>query len=266
VLMDGRMPELDGASATRLIRAGGPRDAPVRDPGVMIVALTANASMDDRARYLASGMDAFLAKPIAEDALHQQVWEAIRRQRERGFGLPELDWLGSAAAALDAPSMAQLDAMFGLFPGAGPDGADADAAPAPARTDARLRGRVLMEVEAREIPLQEAAAAQTPTAPAALTARLRAAFCADLPARRSELADAVAREDSDVAGRVLHGLRGSAAYLREAALQEMCAELEMAADGGRWDIVRAGMARLTRLLDAFAQRDARMEKADGTTS
>jgi signal transduction histidine kinase/ligand-binding sensor domain-containing protein/CheY-like chemotaxis protein/HPt (histidine-containing phosphotransfer) domain-containing protein len=267
VLMDGRMPELDGASATRLIRAGGPRDAPVRDPGVMIVALTANASMDDRARYLASGMDAFLAKPIAEDALHQQVWEAIRRQRERGFGLPELDWLGSAAAALDAPSMAQLDAMFGLFPGAGPDGADgADAAPAPARADARLRGRVLMEVEAREIPLQEAAAAQTPTPPAALTARLRAAFCADLPARRSELADAVAREDSDVAGRVLHGLRGSAAYLREAALQEMCAELEMAADGGRWDIVRAGMARLTRLLDAFAQRDARMEKADGTTS
>jgi HPt (histidine-containing phosphotransfer) domain-containing protein len=61
-------------------------------------------------------------------------------------------------------------------------------------------------------------------------------------------------------------LRGSAAYLRETTLQEVCSELELAAENGRWDTVRAGMARLARLLDAFAQRDDRMEKADGTAS
>jgi signal transduction histidine kinase/ligand-binding sensor domain-containing protein/CheY-like chemotaxis protein/HPt (histidine-containing phosphotransfer) domain-containing protein len=260
ILMDGRMPELDGASATRLIRAGGPRDAPVRDPGVMIVALTANASMDDRARYLASGMDAFLAKPIAEDALHQQVWEAIRRQRERGFALPALARADSSPAAPDAPSMAQLDAMFGLFTGT--DNADA----APARADGRLRSRAPVALEASEAPVHSAGGGQAATPPAALTARLRAAFSADLPARRIELAAAVAREDVEVAGRVLHGLRGSAAYLREEALQLLCAELEMAAENGRWDTVRAGMARLARLLDAFAQRDDRMEKEDGTAS
>ncbi|MDB5756032.1 MAG: histidine kinase, partial [Massilia sp.] len=57
VLMDGRMPELDGEGAARLIRAGGPPGAPVQDRDLMIIALTANASQEDRARYLACGMD-----------------------------------------------------------------------------------------------------------------------------------------------------------------------------------------------------------------
>jgi CheY-like chemotaxis protein len=52
--MDGRMPEMDGASATRLIRAGGTDAAPVRDQELMIIALTANASEEDRSRYLAA--------------------------------------------------------------------------------------------------------------------------------------------------------------------------------------------------------------------
>ena len=64
------MPELDGASATRMIRAGGPAEAPVLDRDLMIIALTANASEEDRARYLACGMDDFLTKPIDEAALH----------------------------------------------------------------------------------------------------------------------------------------------------------------------------------------------------
>jgi HPt (histidine-containing phosphotransfer) domain-containing protein len=76
----------------------------------------------------------------------------------------------------------------------------------------------------------------------------------------------VAQEDADVAGRVLHGLRGSAAYLHEPALHRVCAELESAADTGRWDTVRAGMARLATMLDAFAVADETTEKEDGTTS
>ena len=88
ILMDGRMPEMDGASATRLIRAGGPPDAPVRDPGLMIVALTANASEEDRARYLASGMDDFLTKPIDEWALYTLLGRAVRApaRTRRGAG------------------------------------------------------------------------------------------------------------------------------------------------------------------------------------
>lgn len=60
VLMDVRMPEMDGVEATRRIRAGeaGNSDVP-------IVALTAYALVDDRERILAAGMDDHLAKPIS---------------------------------------------------------------------------------------------------------------------------------------------------------------------------------------------------------
>jgi CheY-like chemotaxis protein len=266
ILMDGRMPELDGASATRLIRAGGPPDAPVRDPGVMIVALTANASDEDRTRYLGAGMDAFLAKPIQEDALHQQLWRAIERQLDRGFTLAALAGSADGTLAPDTPSTTQLDAMFGLFPGTEP--ASAPVQPAPPRADLRLLGRERIAAHAglpAIAPLPGAAPGLPQVSPA-LQARLRAAFQADLPARRAELERAVAAADAEVAGRVLHGLRGSAAYLHEPALHGACAELESAADNGRWDTVRAGMARLEMMLDAFAGADEPTEKEDGTTS
>ncbi|MGX6603540.1 ATP-binding protein [Micromonosporaceae bacterium Da 78-11] len=64
VLMDVRMPVVDGLEATRRIRADPPRHGPPR-----IVALTANATVDDQAAGRAAGMDGFLAKPIQESGL-----------------------------------------------------------------------------------------------------------------------------------------------------------------------------------------------------
>jgi len=66
VLMDCQMPELDGYQATRMIRAGA---AGARAAAMPIVALTAHASTDERARCLAAGMDAHLTKPIDVSAL-----------------------------------------------------------------------------------------------------------------------------------------------------------------------------------------------------
>lgn len=78
VLMDGRMPVMDGADATRAIRAGGLPGMPVRNPKVRIVALTANASDEDRIEYLSVGMDDFITKPVSERQLHQVLATAIR--------------------------------------------------------------------------------------------------------------------------------------------------------------------------------------------
>lgn len=66
VLMDVRMPTLDGLEATRRIRALERQKgiAPVR-----IVAVTANAFEDDRGACLAAGMNAILTKPLARGAL-----------------------------------------------------------------------------------------------------------------------------------------------------------------------------------------------------
>ncbi|MFC0250830.1 hybrid sensor histidine kinase/response regulator [Massilia consociata] len=221
ILMDGRMPEMDGATATRLIRAGGTPEARVLDQHLMIVALTANASDEDRARYLACGMDAFLTKPIDECALSQQIGRAIERQLARGVPLVPMPARVDPASAQPSP-MAALDAMFGLAP--------AGAAPAP----------------------------DTPAAPVNpgrrsddLKARLRAAFVADLPRRRAELDAALDAGDMEAAGRVLHGLRGSAATLGETALEALCADLEAAADANRRERLMAGMMRLRVQLAAF---------------
>ena len=59
ILMDIQMPELDGETAARQIRAWpGPLSR------IPIIAMTANAMTEDRAAYLAAGMDDYVAKPI----------------------------------------------------------------------------------------------------------------------------------------------------------------------------------------------------------
>jgi CheY-like chemotaxis protein len=89
--MDGRMPMMDGEQAARLIRAGGSEDYRVLDPGIPIIALTANASDHDRARYLAVGMDGFLSKPVDERLLYDQVEKVIAQHLSRGRQLRPTD-------------------------------------------------------------------------------------------------------------------------------------------------------------------------------
>jgi signal transduction histidine kinase/ActR/RegA family two-component response regulator len=66
VLMDCQMPEMDGFEATRIIRD---RSSAVLDHDVPVIAMTANAFPEDRARSLASGMNDFLAKPVDRSVL-----------------------------------------------------------------------------------------------------------------------------------------------------------------------------------------------------
>jgi signal transduction histidine kinase/CheY-like chemotaxis protein len=79
VLMDCQMPEMDGFEATRLIRDP---TSEVLDHEVPIVAMTANAFPEDRARSLECGMSDFLSKPVDQAALSAMIVKWLRPAEE----------------------------------------------------------------------------------------------------------------------------------------------------------------------------------------
>jgi len=70
VLMDWQMPDMDGLEVTRRLRSG---EAGRHGRIVPIVALTANAFVEDRNACLASGMNDFLTKPVLASSLEATV-------------------------------------------------------------------------------------------------------------------------------------------------------------------------------------------------
>ena len=81
VLMDIQMPVMDGIEATRVIRESatlGPKK------NVPIIALTAYAMDGDKEKFLAAGMNGYVAKPVKIEELLQTMAEALAGQRAQG--------------------------------------------------------------------------------------------------------------------------------------------------------------------------------------
>ena len=76
ILMDVRMPEMDGLEATAAVRQLDRSDA----KNIPIIAMTANAFDEDVQRSLQVGMNAHLSKPVEPERLYQTleelIWEA----------------------------------------------------------------------------------------------------------------------------------------------------------------------------------------------
>jgi len=95
VLMDIQMPELDGLDTTRRICERWPPEERPR-----VVAMTANATTEDREACFAAGMDDYVAKPIRPDDLAR----ALNEVRPAG---------GNGADGLDAAALESLRELGG---------------------------------------------------------------------------------------------------------------------------------------------------------
>ncbi len=71
ILMDMQMPDMDGLEATRRIRAAGHT--------MPILALTANAFAEDKARCLEAGMNDMIVKPISPPDFYGRIWHWLHQ-------------------------------------------------------------------------------------------------------------------------------------------------------------------------------------------
>jgi len=79
ILMDVQMPVLDGYAATRAIRKSGHPSAET----IPIIAMTANAFVDDIRAAIESGMNAHIAKPVQLEKLKDTIQEVFDRQKQQ---------------------------------------------------------------------------------------------------------------------------------------------------------------------------------------
>ncbi|WP_428262095.1 response regulator [Haliangium sp.] len=219
VFMDVQMPEMDGLTATATIRArerGGARHVP-------IVAMTARAMAGDRERCLASGMDAYVSKPVTIERLSEVMARFLGPGSDRVLAEPSGHRLGSESDRAAAPE-------------------SAEDAPAPATSDAppvdvgRLR-----EVSGGDSHVvQELIEIYLETGTQLLEAMERA------------LAD----RDRDRLRSSAHSFKGASANVGATALQALCHTIEHTEDTGALaDTVhatRTELERTRRFLESMA--------------
>lgn len=206
ILMDVNMPDVDGLQATQQIQAAWGGRAPP------IIALTAAASAEDRARCEAAGMQDYLTKPLQVSALAQAIEKWVQAKATGGPGPGD----GAAAPAGEPPVARQAAA-----PSEGP-----------VMDFSRLNEFKEFDDEALS-----------------MTREVVGLFVADAPCRLDDIGQAIAAGDAEELSRAAHALKGAAGNIGAVAIQAVCATLEADAKAGVVGDMAAHMTRLRRLLD-----------------
>lgn len=190
ILMDVNMPDVDGLQATQQIQAAyGAKSPP-------IIALTAAASAEDKARCEAAGMDDYLTKPlhVAALALALEKWAVIQ---PAGTVMPVQQETTVAAGSNPGDLVAQ----------------DSD-------QEGQSMDITLMDFgrlkEFREFDDEERT----------MTREVVGLFLGDAPQRIDDIAAAISTNDALALSRAAHALKGAASNVGAVAIQQVCASLE----------------------------------------
>jgi len=99
VLMDMQMPEIDGLEATHIIRDPS---SGVLNPDVPIIAMTANAALEDRDKSFEAGMNDYILKPINPDELLLAIQRNLKRDDTTAeFEMPTAELPTDSASSPD---------------------------------------------------------------------------------------------------------------------------------------------------------------------
>ncbi len=81
IVMDIQMPEMDGITATKIIRKG--KESKIKNPEIPIIALTAHAMKKDIKQCIDSGMTTYVSKPIRSKELLKAVNDVSQMVRTK---------------------------------------------------------------------------------------------------------------------------------------------------------------------------------------
>lgn len=191
VLMDIHMPVMDGYGATKAIREQYGKSLP-------IIALTANATTEEKKRCLAIGMSDFLTKPIDSETLFKVLsyWVRVSKNNNDSYTGVKVLPKESDTESTATSELGQSDQ------GENPSAVSSDTVIAMDKLQARFKSH--------------------PTIIPRIFKSFKESFCNF----ESEFMDALDASDDETLYRLAHSLKGSASNISAERLQELSADLE----------------------------------------
>jgi CheY-like chemotaxis protein len=241
VFMDGNLPDMDGVTVAQELRRRE-QDGERRTP---IIAMTAMAAPGDRERFLASGMDDYLPKPIDLDSLARTVERWARPEGEEAVSSAE-----ESPAAVTSTTILPF-----IPPAATSDAADADDAAAADETEnaGEPGNAVIVPLPTPEGPvLDRGQFEESCMGDADLRRVLAQTFISDTRNRLAKLAGKAEAGDARAVEFEAHGLKGMCATIGAVRCAHIFRDLEMRGREGN-------LEDLAPLLIAAEQEIGRVE-------
>ncbi len=225
VLMDVQMPEMDGLVATATIRQ---REAHAQTVRVPIIALTANAFVQDREACMAAGMDDYIAKPFTMVKLRTTLARWLSSAAEPDTGAArDMSESTHAEVEMDTPKPEEAQAAGNT-----------------------LDPRALAQIRALE----------RPGAPSML-GKVIQVYLTSTPGLLTAMRAGLEERNSEAIRQAAHSLKSASANLGATQLSEMCRALEGQARAGgcpespvELDALDAAFQQVRRELEAELQR------------